>query len=322
MTGVHNEFEIISEYFASRHHHRQDVTLGIGDDASLCRPPDNSELAISVDTLISGVHFPTDAEPSDIGWKALAVNLSDMAAMGATPAWMTLALTIPKADSNWLNAFCQGLFELADLFSVDLIGGDTTRGNLTISIQIIGFVPFGQALCRNNAQVGDSIYVTGTLGDAALGLKVCLENETLPSVSDDNYVRRRLNRPTPRVSSGLALRHIANSAIDISDGLQADLGHILAASGVGACINIDALPLSSTLRKQSNESEIRQLALTAGDDYELCFTVSPEFETELLSIEFEHPITRIGTIERQTNLRYINVEGQTIESAQGGYRHF
>ena len=319
MTGAHNEFELIAHYFARHHHHRRDVLLGIGDDAAICQPPHNTDLVIAVDTLVAGVHFPLDTPPEDIGYKALAVNLSDMAAMGASPAWMTLALTCPDADSKWLSAFSHGLFELAEQFGVALIGGDTTRGPLTISIHVTGFVPSGQAIQRTNAQPGDNIYVTGTLGDAGVGLKVDQGDLILPE-PDNQYVQQRLNRPTPRIATGLALRQIANSAIDISDGLLADLNHVLTASNVGACINVSKLPLSTALQQQLPSQEAWRFALTAGDDYELCFTAPTAVQLPTLSLP--DSITHIGVIESQPGLRCLDPNGRAFETHQPGYLHF
>ncbi len=313
------EFEIIAHYFSQSFPKRPEVILGIGDDAALCTVPPTMQLAISVDTLVAGVHFPVITSPQDIGYKSLAVNLSDMAAMGATPTWFTLALTCPQVDTTWLQGFTEGLLQLATAAQVSLIGGDTTRGPLTITIQIMGFVPVGMALRRQGAQVGDGIYVTGTLGEAGVALKWATSDfpAEIPS-----QVASRLNRPTPRLQAGIALRGIANSAIDISDGLLADLGHILTASQVGATVELARLPLSAFMREQLSLREAWQFALSAGDDYELCFTVPPQQEAILSTLLTPHSYTRIGTIEASQGLRCIDHEGQSFTPSQSGYDHF
>lgn len=318
-----SEFDIIQQVFQKQKIDRQDVRLGIGDDAAIVQVPDGFELAISVDTLISGVHFPIDMKPSDVGYRSLAVNLSDMAAMGAEPAWMTLALTLPEPNPTWLNAFASGLFGLADQYNVQLIGGDTTRGKLSITIQTFGLLPKGEGLTRSGAQVGDLIYVTGTLGDAAAGLKLW----TLKSKSQ-SWLKERLARPTPRVEAGNLLRHIASSAIDISDGLAADLSHILSASGVGAQIKIEDLPFSLALCEElemalEQSVEIGQdLALSGGDDYELCFTVAPEKQDQLDELRQICQISQIGIVESDLGLRCISKEGSNYEIKKSGFQHF
>lgn len=316
-----SEFELIQRYFTSHFPKRKDVILGIGDDAALCQVPEDMQLAISVDTLVAGVHFPEETSAKDIGYKALAVNLSDMAAMGATPAWMTLALTCPQADSQWLTQFSYGLLELAKQYHVSLIGGDTTRGALTITIQVIGFVPKSNALCRHQAKVGDYIFVTGTLGDAGLGL-ASIQKRTSLSKKATYYVERRLNRPIPRVEIGQALRHIASSAIDISDGLLADLGHITKASKVGAAIELAKLPLSHVLRTEIPLEQAWQLALTAGDDYELCFTIPVKYVKLLPNILPNEQYTYIGQLEKQAGIRCIDTDGQEFLLEHKGYQHF
>lgn len=316
-----HEFDVITRYFSQTFPDRADVIFGIGDDAALCIPPKGMQLAIAIDTLIAGVHFPQTTAPKDIGYKALAVNLSDMAAMGATPAWMTLALTCPPdTTENWLADFSSGLRELAEDYQVSLIGGDTTTGPLTITIQVTGFVPAQLALYRHGAQPGDGIYVTGTLGDAGLGLASIQQQFSLPALAQ-HQVESRLNRPTPRLQAGQALRGIANSAIDVSDGLVADLGHILAASQVGASIYLDQLPLSTVLREQLSLESAWQLALSAGDDYELCFTV-PQHQEKLLSkILRRDSYTRIGLIEASLGLRCFDANGQAFIPQIKGYQH-
>jgi thiamine-monophosphate kinase len=301
-----DEFGLIARYFAAGFPARRDVRLGVGDDAALCLPPPGMELAIAIDTLVAGVHFPLSTAPADIGYKALAVNLSDLAAMAAEPAWFTLALTCPQADPAWLAEFSHGLRQAAELGGVALIGGDTTRGPLSVTVQITGFAPPGQALRRNGARPGDGIYVTGTLGDAGLALRGVLAGTPVAP-----ELLQRLNRPTPRIQEALALRGIATSAIDISDGLLADLGHILEASGVGANVRLAQIPLSPVMR----EAGAWELALSAGDDYELCFT-APDHAA------LPANCTRIGVIDAAAGLRCFTASGGLWQPETAGYQHF
>jgi thiamine-monophosphate kinase len=313
------EFDLI-ERIRSRIKPRADVVLGIGDDAALLQVPEGQQLVISTDTLVAGVHFPEDTAPADIGWKALAVNLSDLAAMAATPAWCTLALTLPSADDEWFDAFLDGFLELAELHDVQLIGGDTTRGPLSITVTVHGLVPSGQALRRDGARVGDEIWVTGTLGDAAGGLRQALEKK-LQSVK----LRYRLDRPTPRIEAAISLRQLARAAIDISDGLAADLGHVLESSGVGAEIDLGRLPTSSTLAQHfAIESERWRLQLAGGDDYELCFTAPA---AEALAIEqamaaCDTLATVIGRITAERELIFRTPDGEAYSLSSTGYEHF
>lgn len=315
-----SEFQIIARYFTPRISARDDVLLGIGDDAALLRVPPGAILAVSIDTLVAGVHFPLSTPPQAIGHKALAVNLSDLAAMGATPAWVTLALTLPAVDEPWLERFAAGFFNLAQQHRVALVGGDTTRGPLTITVQAHGWIPLEQhALTRGGAQPGDVIYVTGTLGDAALGLTLA---RTDPRVAAQQLIAR-LDYPTPRLAAGLALHGVASSAIDISDGLLADLGHILAASGVGATVHVDALPRSRAFQEIATVEQSTALALGGGDDYELCFTcpaaLAPELPARFASMV---PITPIGIIESTPGCRLLH-HGQTWPTPPTrGYDHF
>jgi thiamine-monophosphate kinase len=315
-----SEFEIISRYFNRGPVQRKDVLIGIGDDGAVLRVPPGMDLVVSIDTLVAGVHFSEDFSPEDIGYRALAVNLSDLAAMGAEPAWATLALTLPTADETWLEGFSQGFFELAQAYSVQLIGGNIACGPLNITIEVHGFVPRGTDLRRTGAQPGDAIYVTGTLGDAALALTAM---EPL-NEEDRRQCLARLRRPSPRVQQGCLLRGIATSAIDISDGLWADLGHICEASGVGAVIELSQLPSSPALRKIADEEARWQLALAGGDDYELCFTVSAEREEQLKALrsDFGCPLTCIGHVERARGLRCLLPDGSPFHPAGSGYRHF
>lgn len=315
------EFELIHRYFENRTASREDVVLGIGDDGAILRIPLGRDLVVAMDTLVAGVHFSEEFPPEDIGYRALAVNLSDLAAMGAEPAWATLALTLPAAEEDWLAAFTRGFFKLAEEFAVALVGGDTTRGPLSITVQVHGFIPAGMSLRRSGAQPGDHLYVTGTLGDAAFALTPSMDKL---GKEERKYPLGRLHRPSPRVREGMILRDIASSAIDISDGLIADLGHILEASGVGARIEVDRLPLSAALQSGTDKEHGWQLALTGGDDYELCFTVSPERRSVLESrlSEFDCKISWIGRIEASKGLRCIRENGAEFIPQGSGYRHF
>jgi thiamine-monophosphate kinase len=321
-TPLQTEFDLIRRHFAGMTPPRADVAVGIGDDAALVEVPSGQQLAISVDTLVSGVHFLPAVSPQSLGHKALAVNLSDLAAMGAEPAWATLALTLPEPDEAWLDGFAEGFSALARRYGVALIGGDTTRGPLSLTVQVQGFVPDGQALRRSGARVGDGIYVTGCLGDAALCLKQ-LQSATPPATIPD-LLRQRLERPEPRIQAGLALRQLASSAIDISDGLLADLGHILEASHVGAILHLERLPLSVVFRDWLATSGDWSPALTGGDDYELCFTLSSAHEREVagLAAELGLELRRIGTVEGAPGLRVLQPDGRAWSGAGRGFDHF
>ncbi len=318
-----SEFDIIQRYFTRKTTPDPALILGIGDDAALLRVPAGMELAVSVDTLVQGVHFPATTAPADIGYKALAVNLSDMAAMGAEPRWATLALTLPEADENWLENFSKGFFELADRHGVQLIGGDTTHGPLTVTVQIHGLAPAGTALRRSGARAGDLIYVTGCVGDAGLALRA-VQNKIILPPDHLAQVMTRLNRPEPRVEQGIALRGIASAAIDISDGLTADLAHILNASGVGATLRLEDVPLSPVLASVLNEAGGWNVPLTSGDDYELCFTLPQEHQAQLLDVieQFSCPCTCIGVTESTPGLRCKLPNGGLFEPARAGYQHF
>lgn len=271
-----DEFSLIQQYFQRKSHLKspQDssmgVSLGIGDDAALLAPPAHHELVISTDTLIAGRHFPIDTDAFDIGWKAVAVNLSDLAAMGATAHSILLALTLPQADPDFLAKLTEGIFALCDASNVTLIGGDTTRGKtLSLTVTALGWIPTGQAILRSGAQIGDLIVVSNTLGDAAFALQHLNDPQLDPNL------KLRLDRPTPRLELGKALRGYASAMLDISDGLAQDLGHILIASDVAARIHVENLPFTETLAGFSVEQRA-PLALSGGDDYELCFTISPQ----------------------------------------------
>lgn len=302
---------------------RGDVVLGIGDDAALLQPRAGAQLVVTADTLNSGVHFPAETPPADIGWKTLAVNLSDLASMGAQPAWCTLALSLPSADADWIDAFADGFFALADSSGIVLIGGDTTRGPLSLSVTAMGQVDTGLALRRDAARVGDDIWVSGTLGDAAIALRAW-QSGTLDvrQPAEDaaiEFLRQRLARPTPRVALGCALAGIAHAAVDISDGLLADLGHICTRSGVGAHIDPTVLPLSAAARARVGDASAREAALRGGDDYELCFTAAPSQHDAVraLSERLSLPLTRVGTI-----MAGQGVHGAGSEPHAPGYEHF
>ncbi|MEE8429442.1 MAG: thiamine-phosphate kinase, partial [Gammaproteobacteria bacterium] len=273
-----SEFSIIERFAQRVSNPRPDVRLGIGDDGAVVTVPAGMELVVSMDTIVEGVHFLPGTEPRLLGYKALAVNLSDLAAMGAEPAWATMALTLPESDTQWIEEFADGFFSLADRYSVALIGGDITQGPLTVTVQVHGFVPMGAALQRAGAKVEDHIAVTGTLGDAGMGLQMA-KNQVSPVSDDNRYVINRWQCPEPRIGTGVALRGIASSCIDVSDGLLGDLGHVLNISGVGASIIVDKIPLSDAFKRLSerphthDKEDLYRLPLTAGDDYELCFTV-------------------------------------------------
>lgn len=316
-----NEFELIRRYFAPQALARDDVVMGIGDDGAVVAVPAGMQLVIATDTLVEGVHFVQGADPGAIGHKALAVNLSDLAAMGAQPAWFTLNLTAPGADARWLQAFAQGLLQLARQHDVQLIGGDTTRGPLCITVTVCGFVPAGQALSRAGARPGDLIYVTGLLGDAGLGLLQELRKLALPE-DCVRVVLERLHRPTPRVAVGNALRGLASACIDISDGLVGDLGHLLAASGVGACLELKRVPVSPAYDAAFAHVGW-DVALAAGDDYELCFTLPPAHQRDLHRVgsQFQCGFVQIGVIEAEAGLRIRDESGRPFPVPRA-YTHF
>ena len=314
-----DEFALIRQYFAALTPARADIPLGIGDSAALLAPTAGEELAVSTDTLIAGRHFPDHTAPADIGWKALAVNLSDLAAMGAEPWAFTLALSLPTADPAWLQAFADGLGALARSAGIALIGGDTTRGPLAITITVMGRVPAGQALRRSGAKPGDIVCVTGTLGDAALGLR---HAEARDAGADVAWLQARLHRPTPRLAAGHALRGLAHAAIDLSDGLAGDLAHVLAASGVGADLRDDLLPSSAAFDAQAAPAERLALQACGGDDYELCLCILPELVADAIAACAPLPLTVIGRVAREPGLRFRRASGAIIALPASGYRHF
>ena len=302
------EFSIIDTYF-----NRQtsaSVDLGVGDDSALLTPPPQQQLVICADTLVAGRHFPLDTNPHAIGWKSVAVNLSDIAAMGAKPHSILLALSLPQIDHDWLKGFSQGLYDCCDQFGVSLIGGDTTQSpHLTISVTALGWIDTGKAITRSGAQVGDYVCVSGTVGDAAFAL----HNLGHP-------LQKRLDYPTPRCQFGQQLKGLASSMIDVSDGLAQDLGHILKASKVGAILELSQLPISPDLQNLTQEQQW-QYALAGGDDYELCFTISPQNYEKLLQQQLDVNISKIGQIDQKTELTFVQ-NGVDHSLQFHGYEHF
>ncbi|KLN96472.1 thiamine-phosphate kinase [Moellerella wisconsensis] len=325
----YGEFDLIARYFNRQTINRHDVNIGIGDDCALMTIPEKQQLAVSTDTLVSGIHFLPDISPADLAYKSLAVNISDLAAMGADPAWVSLALTLPSVDTAWLSQFSDSLFEQLNYYGIQLIGGDTTRGPMSLTYTIHGLVPTGKALTRSGARIGDWIYVTGTLGDSAAGLAILQQRLQVDDLSQREWLVQRHLRPQPRVLQGQALRNLASSAIDISDGLISDLAHILKISGTGARINLDKLPLSSALTQcyldqSCTEEQARIWSLSGGEDYELCFTV-PEINRGALEMALAHTgsgFTCIGQIRPESEgVRYFKGEQEISVSLQG-FDHF
>ena len=302
------EFSIIDTYFNRKN--ANSVDLGVGDDSALLTPPPQQQLVICADTLIAGRHFPMNTNPHAIGWKSVAVNLSDIAAMGATPHSILLALSLPQIDHDWLKAFSQGLYDCCDQFGVSLIGGDTTQSpHLTLSVTALGWVDIGQAIPRSGAKPGDLICVSGTVGDAAFALQHL-----------GHPLQKRLDYPTPRCQLGAALKGLAHSMIDVSDGLAQDLGHILKASQVGAKLQLENLPISPALQAL-DDAQKWQYALAGGDDYELCFTISPQNYEKLLQKQLDVSISMIGTIQQQHGLTF-EKDGVDHSLQFNGYQHF
>ncbi|WP_159516584.1 thiamine-phosphate kinase [Acinetobacter sp. 18QD2AZ41W] len=302
------EFSIIDTYFNRKN--ANSVDLGVGDDSALLTPPPQQQLVICADTLVAGRHFPLDTNPHAIGWKSVAVNLSDIAAMGAKPHSILLALSLPQIDHDWLKAFSQGLYDCCDQFGVSLIGGDTTQSpHLTLSVTALGWVDIGQAVPRSGAKPGDLICVSGTVGDAAFALNHL-----------GHPLQKRLDYPTPRCQLGASLKGLAHSMIDVSDGLAQDLGHILKASQVGAKLQLEHLPISPALQALS-EAQKWQYALAGGDDYELCFTISPQNYEKLLQKQLDVSISIVGTIQQQHGLTF-EKDGVDHLLQFNGYQHF
>lgn len=313
------EFDLI-ERIRQRAITRDDVILGIGDDAAIVQVPPGRHLVVATDTLNAGVHFPAGTAPADIGWKALAVNLSDLAAMGAEPAWCTLSLSLPDGDAAWLDGFLDGFLALAARHRIALVGGDTTRGPLSISVTVHGLIEPGRVLRRDAAQVGDDLWISGTLGDAA-GALALLSSGVAVDADRLSMLRARLDRPTPRIELGIALVGVAHACIDISDGLLADLGHICRASGVAAEVQVETLPASKPLSAAFDADTRLTLQATGGDDYELCFTAPVDARGRIAN-EFAAAVSRIGRIVPGAGIHAFNLDGRPWLPARTGYVHF
>ena len=320
MTHDTPEFDVIARHFTRP---AANAVLGVGDDCALVDVTNGMDLAVSTDTMVSGTHFFPDVDPEALGHKALAVNLSDMAAMGAMPYWTMLALTLPKVDHEWLGAFAKGFFDLAEEFDVSLIGGDTTRGPLTLTVTIMGEVPAGAAIRRSGAKVGNDIWVSGRIGDAALAV-AHRHGRLVLTEEDYREAVMRLYEPSPRVNLGQALRGLATAAIDVSDGLLADLTHICRLSGVGATVELGAVPVSSIGAKHLGTDAGRTAIVAGGDDYELCFTAHPNSResiqdlTKMLGV----PLTRIGQVKRGKGVSLVGEDGKPVKIDGRGYDHF
>lgn len=311
------EFDIIARYF-TRRERRADVLLGIGDDAAVLDVRSDRKLVVAMDTIVEGVHFPKGTDAADIGYRALAVNLSDLAAMGADAAWMTLSLSLPQADERWLASFAAGLFELADRHHVALVGGDTVRGPLVITVQIGGWVESDRWLTRSGAQPGDLLFISGYPGEAAAGLAV-VQRRISPGKAADR-LRQRFLRPEPRLALGRHLRTIATAAMDVSDGVLTDLEKLCAASDCGAQLNVESLPLSESMRALFDADACIDYALAGGDDYELLFTIPQDRARELVQAE-QWALTQIGVITAGQGVRCMR-DGKPFEPNRSGYDHF
>jgi thiamine-monophosphate kinase len=318
--GFSTEFDLIARHFTRP---AANAVLGVGDDCALVDVTNGMDLAVSTDTMVSGTHFFPDVDPENLGHKALAVNLSDMAAMGALPYWAMLALTLPNVDHAWLAAFAKGFFDLAEEYNVSLIGGDTTRGPLTLTVTIMGEVPAGAALRRSGAKAGNDIWVSGNVGDAALAV-AHRHGRVVLGEADYREAVMRLYEPTPRVALGQALRGLATAAIDISDGLLADLTHICRLSGVGATVELPLVPVSSIGAKHLGTAEGRTAIVSGGDDYELCFTAHPNSRESIeeLADVLGHPLTRIGQVKRGKGVSLLGADGKAVKVDGRGYDHF
>jgi thiamine-monophosphate kinase len=318
------EFELIRRYFSTLTASAHGVVLGIGDDAAILDVAAGEQLIVTVDTSNADVHFPADADAFSIGYRALAVNLSDLAAMGAVPRWITLSLTLPAIEEHWVQQFARGLAQLADEHAVALVGGDTTRGALAVSIQAMGTTPVGHALKRDGAQPGDLVYVSGSLGDAAAGLACYRDVHAFScSQTEREFLVGRYLRPTPRVALGSALRGIATGCIDISDGLLADAGHIAGRSGVGISLAMDSLPASDALLALPQQRRL-PYQLSGGDDYELCFTVPPSHVAALEGVAagLGMRVTCIGKVAMGGGVTCLDAAGNPVALARAGFEHF
>ena len=315
------EFDLIDRYFSDINRSDESVVCGVGDDAAVLNLADDQALLVSVDTLVKDVHFSSNDAASDVAFKALAVNASDMAAMGGSPRWATLALTLPELEHEWLKDFAVGFREAAEQFRISLVGGDTTRGPLTISVQIMGTVTRGQSIRRSRAKAGDLIYVSGELGAAGLAYRADADSSLAKLVSENCL--QRLRRPMPRVELGRQLQHFAHAAIDISDGLVTDLGHVLRASEVGAEIELEKIPFCREL-DSLDEARRLEIALASGDDYELCFTLNRASEDEMNRRleDVDCPVTCIGRITDSTGIKWVDESGEEVKLELEGYQHF
>lgn len=316
------EFDLIKKYFTEQVIKRKDVMLGIGDDCAIVNSIKEQQIAVTTDTLVAGVHFPLETSPRAIGHKSVVVNLSDLAAMGAEPAWISLAITLPDVDEAWIDEFCQGVFDVCEYYNVQLIGGDTTQGPLSITITAQGLLPAEKYTARSGAKPGDWVYVTGELGDAALALQH-IQNKIELDESYQEAVHKRLNFPKPRILAGQAIRGYASSAIDLSDGLISDITHIIKASNVGANIVLDNLPISQASIDTLGEDNARELALKGGDDYELLFTVSENNKVALETSmgNTRNVITCIGQLNNSNKLT-VTSNSKAIDINAKGYEHF
>jgi len=316
------EFELIRRYFTEQVVKRKDVHLGIGDDCAIVTPGERQQIAVTTDTLVAGVHFPLDTSARAIGHKSVAVNLSDLAAMGAEPSWISLAITLPEIDINWVDEFCAGVFELCEFYNVQLIGGDTTQGPLSITITAQGLIPLNKHISRSGAKAGDWLYVTGEIGGAALALQH-IQGKVKVASQYHSEIQKRLDFPKARVLAGQALREYATAAIDLSDGLLADLGHICSASGVGANIVLDNLPISSAVKETLTSENAYDIALQGGDDYELLFSVAEDnrvgMETALANTG--NKISCIGQLNGSEKIT-TTLNNQPVSIQVQSYQHF
>ena len=318
------EFDLIQKYFSKPGISHTETVLGIGDDAAVVEVPDDYQLVISTDSMLENVHFPDSTPAKSIGIKLAAVNLSDMAAMGAIPKWATLNIALPEIDEMWLKSFSKGLLQMLDKHGVQLIGGDTTQGPLNVGLQIMGIIQKGNALLRSGAQIDDDIYVTGCLGDAALGLEITLDYD-YKSLLNNNYLLDSINHPSPRMEFGKKIVGLASSCIDISDGLISELQHISKASSVGMDIELEQIPLSDEYKCYLKQGGNYQFALAGGDDYELCFTAPATAQKQLLKIaeECDIRVSKIGCINASNQVRMLkNGKPFSLDGFRVGYQHF
>lgn len=325
MPSKNDEFSLIRDIIQPHfQHNRHDVLLGIGDDCALTTVQPGMCLAISSDTLVAGQHFFADTCAEDIGHKTLAVNLSDLAAMGASPCWASLSITMPRADSAWLTSFMQGFANLAQSFNVQLIGGDLTKGPLCLGVQVIGQAPKGAALCRHGAQAGDDLYVSGTLGAPGLAVAIRSGKKSLLSKKDQHYIEQKLDRPSPHIALGEQLRHVATACIDISDGFLSDLNHILSQSHVGAIVRQHHVPIDDVLTRNLNNDEALDFALNTGDAYILCFSAPKKRRAEIsvLAAKANTPIHRVGKITAEQELWLDRPTGTMVPIKPAGFMQF